>query len=202
MAGAVDGIRTISQIADDLKLSRQAVSKAVARLLKLGHPLPVERDQRGRVIAVDAAAFSVLTGRTQDSSKRRPPPASSDVGEFDPRGLDPRSLDEARRQQIVAQTRLAHMKLQAEGGGLIRRDLYEQNLQRLGEELVRILDLMAHADDIALAAERSGGRELRLTLRDISLKLRTRMADALAQAKYLSPERDDPLAEAEETTPG
>jgi hypothetical protein len=194
MARPVDAapLMTMTALAAHLGLTKQAVSKAVKALDAAGHALPVQRDNRGRVKLIDVAAFKRLRGLTVDSVKARPA-APADA----PRGVNPDSLDGARFDKLQTDIQLGRIRLQAEAGQLVRRDLYEEAIARLGEEIVRIVDVTAHVDDMDAARDRGGLQAFRVAAKAATHKMRSKIADALAAAALVAPERDDPLKEAE-----
>ncbi|PZR94158.1 MAG: hypothetical protein DI537_08700 [Stutzerimonas stutzeri] len=183
----------LKDIAARDKVSRQAISKQVARLVE-HHGLEVARDGRGRVCAVNIVHFDDLRSRFGDSSKvshsgppDRDPPADPGPG----RGEDA-TLDGARRIKLVHETELLRLRLAEDSGQLIRMDVMSEALTRLAEEIGRVVDLLQHADTIAAAAGR-GLPELRLTLKRLNIETRTKIADRCAAIAAAAPQKDDAL---------
>lgn len=192
-AVASEVMRSLKDIAARDKVSRQAISKQVARLVE-HHGLEVARDGRGRVCAVNIVHFDDLRSRFGDSGKvthsgphDREPPQDLPTG----RGEDA-TLDGARRIKLVHETELLRLRLAEDSGQLIRMDLMSEALTRLAEEIGRVVDLLQHADTIAAAAGR-GLPELRLTLKRLNTETRTKIADRCAAIAAAAPQKDDAL---------
>lgn len=183
----------LKAIAERDKVSRQAISKQVARLVE-HHSLEVARDGRGRVCAVNIVHFDDLRARFGDSSKishsgspERDPPPDPGPG----RGEDA-TLDGARRIKLVHETELLRLRLAEDSGQLIRMDVMCEALTRLAEEIGRVVDLLQHADTIAAAAGR-GLPELRLTLKRLNTETRAKIADRCEAIAAAAPQKDDAL---------
>lgn len=182
----------LKAIAERDKVSRQAISKQVARLVE-HHGLEVARDGRGRVCAVNIVHFDDLRARFGDSSKinhsgppDREPPQDPGPGRSDD------TLDGARRIKLVHETELLRLRLAEDSGQLIRMDLMSEALTRLAEEIGRVVDLLQHADTIAAAAGR-GLPELRLTLKRLNTETRAKIADRCDAIATAAPQKDDAL---------
>jgi DNA-binding transcriptional ArsR family regulator len=183
---------SLKDIAARDKVSRQAISKQVARLVE-HHGLEVARDGRGRVSAVNIVHFDDLRARFGDSSKvshsgtpeRELPPDPGPSRSND-------TLDGARRIKLVHETELLRLRLAEDSGQLIRMDVMSEALTRLAEEIGRIVDLLQHADTIAAAAGR-GLPELRLTLKRLTTETRTKIADRCDAIAAAAPQKDDAL---------
>lgn len=182
----------LKAIAERDKVSRQAISKQVARLVE-HHGLEVARDGRGRVCAVNIVHFDDLRSRFGDSGKvthsgapdREPPPDPSP-------GRSDETLDGARRIKLVHETELLRLRLAEDSGQLIRMDVMSEALTRLAEEIGRVVDLLQHADAIAAAAGR-GLPELRLTLKRLNIETRTKISDRCEAIAAAAPQKDDAL---------
>lgn len=182
----------LKAIAERDKVSRQAISKQVARLVE-HHGLEVARDGRGRVCAVNIVHFDDLRSRFGDSSKvshsgtpeREPSPDPAP-------GRSDGTLDGARRIKLVHETELLRLRLAEDSGQIIRMDVMSEALTRLAEEIGRIVDLLQHADTIAAAAGR-GLPELRLTLKRLTTETRTKIADRCDAIAAAAPQKDDAL---------
>ncbi len=191
-AVASEVMRSLKDIAARDRVSRQAISKQVARLVE-HHGLEVARDGRGRVCAVNIVHFDDLRSRFGDSGKvthsgpDRETPPDLPTG----RGEDA-TLDGARRIKLVHETELLRLRLAEDSGQLIRMDLMSEALTRLAEEIGRVVDLLQHADTLAAAAGR-GLPELRLTLKRLNTETRTKIADRCAAIAAAAPQKDDAL---------
>lgn len=189
-AVASEVMLSLKAIAERDKVSRQAISKQVARLVE-HHGLEVARDGRGRVCAVNIVHFDDLRARFGDSSKvshsgapdRDPPP------DLPPGRADDATLDGARRVKLVHETELLRLRLAEDSGQLIRMDVMSEALTRLAEEIGRVVDLLQHADTIAAAAGR-GLPELRLTLKRLNIETRTKIADRCDAIASAAPQKD------------
>lgn len=190
-AVASEVMLSLKDIAARDKVSRQAISKQVARLVE-HHGLEVARDGRGRVCAVNIVHFDDLRARFGDSSKV----SHSGTPDRDPspdRGQDEnRTLDGARRIKLVHETEAIRLRLNEESGKLVRMDVMSEALTRLAEEIGRIVDLLQHADTIAAASGR-GLPELRLTLKRLTTETRTKIADRCEAIAAAAPQKDDAL---------
>lgn len=183
----------LKDIAARDKVSRQAISKQVARLVE-HHGLEVARDGRGRVCAVNIVHFDDLRARFGDSGKVTHSGAPDRELPTDPgpgRSEDA-TLDGARRIKLVHETEMLRLRLAEDSGQLIRMDVMSEALTRLAEEIGRVVDLLQHADTIAAAAGR-GLPELRLTLKRLNTETRAKIADRCAAIASAAPQKDDAL---------
>lgn len=184
---------SLKDIAARDKVSRQAISKQVARLVE-HHGLEVARDGRGRVCAVNIVHFDDLRSRFGDSSKvsHSGAPDREAPQDLQPSRGEDATLDGARRIKLVHETELLRLRLAEDSGQLIRMDMMSEALTRLAEEIGRVVDLLQHADTIAAAAGR-GLPELRLTLKRLNTETRTKIADRCAAIAAAAPQKDDAL---------
>jgi hypothetical protein len=180
---------TVSRIADREGISRQAVSKQVARLIE-HHSLDVSRDGRGRVSTVNIVNFDDLRRRFGDSGKAHEPAAKAPQLKADPTSDD--TLDGARRLKLVYETESIRLRLAEESGQLVRMDVMTEAITRLGEEIARVVDLPQHADTIAAASAR-GLHELRIALKRLTTEMRTAIADHCAGVAMAAPQKDEAL---------
>lgn len=184
----------LARIAERDSVTRQAISKQVARLIA-HHGLEVARDGRGRVSAVNIVHLDDLRRRYGDSSKARPaaperaPAPDSDI----PPGSD-KTLDGARRIKLVHETELLRLRLAEDAGALLRKDMVEAAADRLAEEFARMLDLTQHADVIAASAGK-GLHELRITLKRLTVEMRSAISGHAAALAESASQHDEPLPE-------
>lgn len=193
MAVASEVMLSLKAIAERDKVSRQAISKQVARLVE-HHGLEVTRDGRGRVCAVNIVHLDDLRRRFGDSSKVTTGAATDRPPSSEP-GREPGSdatLDGARRIKLVHETELLRLRLAEDSGQLVRMDLMTDALTRLAEEIGRTVDLLQHTDTIAASAGR-GLHELRITLKRLTTQTRTAIADHCARIAASAPQKDDAL---------
>lgn len=183
----------LKAIAERDGVSRQAISKQVARLIE-HHGLEVSRDGRGRVSAVNIVHFDDLRRRFGDSAKVTTGGANDRPAASEP-GRDPGSdatLDGARRIKLVHETELLRLRLAEDSGQLVRMDVMTDALTRLAEEIGRIVDMLQHTDTIAASAGR-GLHDLRITLKRLTTETRTAIADQCAKVAAAAPHKDDAL---------
>ncbi|UNJ22041.1 terminase small subunit [Microcystis phage vB_MweS-yong2] len=193
---------TAAQIAERDGVSRQAVSKHVARLVER-HALDVKRDGSGRVMAINVAHYDRLLNRFGDSAqRRRPPPAATPTtadAEPAPRPLRDEgagTLDQARIKKLAYDTELQRLALDEMRGRLVRHDLLVEALQRLGEEIARAVDLTQFCDDFAAAFARNGAHGLRVELKRRTVTIRTALADQCAALALAAPTSDPAAVDA------
>lgn len=174
---------TIQQIAERDGVSKQAVSKQVARLVER-HGLAVERDAQGRVAAVNVAEYDHLRGRFGDPSKAQAPrpiapaPPSETVSPV----ASSESYDEALRQKTWHEAEQKRLALAQAKGELIQVGELEDAIAPLSDALIAVFDdLVSCADEIANALTRGGLQQLRAALKKIAAEQRARAADALEQ---------------------
>jgi hypothetical protein len=86
-----------------------------------------------------------------------------------------RTASEAHRAQLLS------LELEERRGNLMQVSKVEDALAAAAEKIVRIIDqLPTETDDLAAAVMKSGAHGLRIALRDIARRTRTRIADALS----------------------
>lgn len=182
---------SVTRIAERDGVSRQAISKQVARMVE-HHKLDVSRDSRGRVCAVNIVHFDDLRRRFGDAGKARasePERSASPIEPDQPPGSDA-TLDGARRIKLVHETELLRLRLAEDAGDLLRKDMIEAGLDRLAEEIGRIVDLPQHADVIA-AASGKGLHELRIVLKRLTVEMRSAISGHAAAMAAAAPQRDE-----------
>lgn len=190
-AVASDVMWTVSRIAERDGISRQGVSKQVARLIA-HHGLEVGRDGRGRVSGINIVHFDDLRRRFGDSSKVAPAAAPERSAGSEP-GREPgtdATLDGARRIKLVHETELLRLRLAEDSGQLVRMDVMAEALALLAEEIGRVVDLPQHADAIAAAAGK-GLHDLRITLKRLTTEMRGAISDRCAAIATAAPQKDD-----------
>jgi len=197
MAGTVDSqsfvMWSMGQIAERDKVSKQAVSKTVQRLVQ-DHGIPVERDSRGRIAKVSLAHYDHHRGFFGNSAKTPTRPEEPDEGTG-----NNSSRDEALRLQAwldLQRKRVAH---QEDAKQLLRADRYRDALALAGRTIQSEINRLPNkADDLAMAVGKNGPHGARMALRQIAAEINTRIADALASIAAEAPAEDEPMAEAAE----
>lgn len=176
---------SVSQIAERDGVSRQAVSKKVKSLVdKQG--LSVERDSQGRIQAVNVAEYDHLCGRYGDPSKAQAPRRDS-LREL-PEG---ESYNEALRQKTWHEAEKRRIELDELKKQLVRVDRLKDAISQVGEDIVRVLDRLPNAtDDLAAAVTREGTHGLRVALKNLAVKMRQDVAQALAALAEDAPALD------------
>lgn len=199
---------TISEIAQRHKVSKQAVSKAVRKLVEAGG-VPVERDGQGRIVRVSLAHYEHARERFLDPSRTRAEtdgPAVAPVvqalpgGQGPGDGRDPRSdsFEEAKRLNEWLKYERESIRHKAEAGALVRADKLTEAVTLAGREIQAVVArLQNRADDLALAVSREGAHGLRVKLRQVAFDLSTEIAEKLAAIADAAPTADD-LVEVEE----
>lgn len=165
---------TIQQIADRDGVSKQAVSKQVARLVER-HNLMVERDAQGRVLAVNVVEYDHYRERFANPSKvqKAKPDRTTSASSAE-------SYDEALRQKTWLEAEQKKIGLAQQKRDLIPATDLDRAVDPLADTIVAVFDeLVQHADEIANAVARGGLQQLRATLKKIVADQRRRTADAL-----------------------
>lgn len=195
--GPVDGapravMWPIKQIAERDGISKQAVSRAVARLIAQ-HGLQVERDAHRHVQAVNVAQYDHLRGQFRDPTKdQRPPPRGAP-----PPGAGNDSFDEATRQRAWLATEREKIALAERKRELVRKDGVAEALVEAGADIARVLERGVNAvDDLAAAVARDGAHGLRVGLKKLFARMGGEIADALGKVAAEAP-AVDPADEAE-----
>lgn len=172
----------ISQIANRDGVSKQAVSKKV-KVLVDRHGLTVQRDGQGRIAAINVAEYDHLRGRFSDPSKAQAPrqtethpvPASE-------------TYDEALRQKTWHEAEKRRMELGELKKQLVRVDRVQEGLARCGEDIVHAIERLPNAaDDLAAAFAREGVHGLRVGLKNLAVRIRQDVAQALDQIVETAP---------------
>lgn len=184
---------TVTRIAERDGVSRQAISKQVARLIEQ-HGLDVARDGRGRVSAVNIVHLDDLRRRFGDSGKVHAVPDRPASPEPDPTGGSDATIDGARRIKIIHETEMIRLRMAEDAGDLVRLDRINDATDRLVEELGRLVDMLQHADQIAAAFQRGGLHELRILLKRLTGETRTAIAESFAALARNAPAKDEGFA--------
>lgn len=184
------------QIAERDGVSKQAVSKTLAKLLKDHDDIPTERDGRGRVMRVSLAHYDHHRGFFGNSAQSQAPKAGSHADE--PIGRPGTSRDEAMRQQAWLNLQREKLRHAEEMKQLVRADKLADALANAGRTIQSEVNrLHNRADDIALAVSKEGTSGARMVLRKVSAEINTRIADALAEISSGAPESDDAVFDIE-----
>lgn len=183
----------IGQIADRDGVSKPAVSKTVAKLVK-DHDLPVTRDARGRVATVSVAHYDHLRSIFGSSQQMAAPPASPSV---EPEGLGTR--DEALRQQAWLTLDRSKLEHQRDVSEVVRSDKVGEGLEAAGRAIQGIvLRLPNSADDLALAVSKEGTSGVRIALRRLATDMLGQIADALDGVAAGAPATDPGIGESDD----
>jgi len=181
---------SIKQIAERDEVSRQAVSKGLAKLISDGHEVPIERDSRGRVSKISVAHYDHHRSFFGNSEKGKLPEPDNDRGD-ELGGRLSESRDEALRQDAwlsLSRKKIAH---EENVGALVRADKYAEALSVAGRVIQHEIGrLHNRADEVALAVSKEGERGARGTLRKIAADLGNKIADVLAEIADKAPEHD------------
>lgn len=175
-------------------ITKQAVTKMVRQLVDQ-HDLPVERDGRGRIIRFSLAHYDHHRERFSSSAKieaarRESKPA--DAGD----GVDPKSRDEALRQEAWLKVNREKLRHQEEVGQLRRADKTDAALAACGREIQAIVARLPNrADELALAVSKEGVHGLRVALRRAAFELNSEIADRLERISVDAPELDPQIEE-------
>ncbi|MDP2779844.1 hypothetical protein [Devosia sp.] len=188
MSTPVNSVRvwwSIGQIATRDGVSKPAVSKAVAKLVR-DHDLPVRRDGRSRVESVSVAHYDHLRAEYSSSEQSVIPPVVTEQP-----GSSNESRDEALRQEAWLRLGRAQLDHQKEAGQLVRVDKLIEALGVAGRTIQNEINRLANkADDIALAVSKEGTSGARIALRTIATEINTAVAAALEKIAAAAPEHD------------
>jgi DNA-binding MarR family transcriptional regulator len=167
-----DGWMTLSEIARVRGQDKAGVSRRVARLEAAGALTTRPGPGGKKMINTDefARAVEALTDRTREANGRLA---------AEPRIVQ--TLTSARTVSEAHRSQLLHLELDEKRGKLMRTAKVEDALVAAGEKIVRIIDQPPmDADDLATSVARGGAQALRHALKEISRRMRTRIADALS----------------------
>jgi hypothetical protein len=189
---------SVAQIADRDKVSKQAVSKAVKKLLDERPDTPVVRGNQGQVLQVSLAHYDEYRQRFVNPAKATAPIRSISTGTIGG-PVDPSdSFDEARRQNEWLKLGRERIKHQEDLKQLVRKDKLEEANRIIAREIQNIVKrLPNNADQIALAVSKEGVHGVRVLLRTIAFDLGNAIADRLVAVSGEAPETDE-LIEDEE----
>lgn len=168
----------ISEIAERHGVSRQAVSRRVARFTAVHPDFRVSRDSRGWIVDVPLDQYEALIARYGDSALRPRLSASAEASGDMPEVV--RSIDKAKL--ITAQVRAEReaLKLAQERGKLVRVDLIGEAIERAEAVILAAIDrLPRHAEELSSALGRDGVQGLRQALARLARSIRHDIADAL-----------------------
>ena len=185
------------EIAARDRVSKQAVSKTLSKLLRDHDDIPVERDARNRVIKVSLAHYDHHRGFFGNAAQAQAPKDKDEGGGEPFRQRD--SRDEALRQQAWLNLQREKLRHAEEQGNFVRADKLADALAQAGRTIQSEVNrLQNRSDDIALAVSKEGTSGARMELRKIAQEINTRIADALAAIAEASPETDEVIAGADE----
>jgi DNA-binding Lrp family transcriptional regulator len=163
---------SISEIAQAAGVSKQAVSKRVARLEASG-ALKTQRGPRGRLL-VNRAEYDRAVGDTGDLAHAQAPAQDEAPAATDPAAETASasySREQAREKSYKAE--LARLDLDERLGKLVAADEVAHAAGRVAETLVRAVDQFpTRAAELLLAGEQNGVEGIRTVLRSIGRDLR------------------------------
>ena len=178
--GAVDArpaglMLSIADIARRKGVSKQAISKRVARLEQLGQ-IATHKGPRGTVL-VSLAEYDRAVGETSELAHvQAPQPKVAAAAAADAEHSYTR--EQAREKAYAAD--LKKLDLDERLGKLVPIEHVQHAAVRLAETLVRILDqLQTRSDDIAAAVGKEGSPGARRVLKEIGRDARETMAREL-----------------------
>ncbi|MEX0745689.1 MAG: hypothetical protein WD118_08805 [Phycisphaeraceae bacterium] len=176
---------SIAALAERDRVSKPAVSRKVKQLVEK-HGLAVERDDQGRVAAVNAAEYDHLRGRFGDPSKAQAPAAKGSATGPTPEN---ESYDEALRQKTWHDAERARIALDELKGKLVRLEALTEGLRLTAGEIAAVIDRLPNAaDELAAAVARDGTHGLRVMLKQLAKDQRHAIANALAAIGAAAPE--------------
>ncbi|KZK81781.1 hypothetical protein PsW64_02370 [Pseudovibrio sp. W64] len=192
---------TFVQVADRDGVSKSAVSKNVRNYAD-NHNLPVERDGRGRITCFSLAHYDHIRSRFSNPLKTTtklpavptaPTSQPSTEGSMPAApGADPQSLNEGKRQETWLKVLRLRLAMQEELGALVRRDLMEDALAKMGGEIKSVVSRLPNrADDLAARVTKDGVHGLRLALKDAAFEVAEEIAEAMEAAFQEAPQFDD-----------
>lgn len=183
---------SIGQIAEQEGISKQAVSKVVAKLVEQG--MPVNRDGRGRIATLPLAWWNDHRGSYVNPARQ--PAKVEPIASAAVRASD--SFDEARRQNEWLKVDAARIERQKEMGRLVRADRLADAVDAVGKEIqATVMRLANRADDVAVAVSKEGAHGARMALRDIAVAICADIARKMADIAAASPAKDDMIEEEE-----
>lgn len=188
-----DAMWTVSEVADRDGISKQAVSKRVRDLAER-HDLLVERNGQGHVTALNVVQYDLLRERYGDPSQVRLSRQEAPAGEL-PLATAPKdTIEEANRRRAWLDMEKRRLELAQITGQLVRADMVEAAVGKCCEEVVRLIDrLPQEADAVALAIRSDEVHLLRLALKGVAHRLRTKLAKAFEDLQAAAPATDDDL---------
>ncbi len=192
-----------TQIAERDGVSKQAVSKAIRRLVDERPDTPTDRGGQGQIIRISLAHYDHFRKSFINPAKAVAPLRSEDgVANGKSQSSVPirneDSFEEARRQSEWLRLAREQIKHQEACGELIRQDFTEHAVAKAGGEIQSIIKRLPNrADAIALAVSKEGVHGVRVLLRKIAFEMSNEIADKLEAVAQVSPE-SDPLIEDED----
>jgi hypothetical protein len=194
---------TVSEVAERDRVSKQAVSKKVKELIGLG--LTVERDSRGFVSKLNVVEYDRLRGRTDDPSKAQAPGrADKGAGAAAKPPEDEDSYKEALRTKTWHESERLRLDLEERRGSLVSVDSVTDAIVSCAGSITAIVDRLPNAaDDLVAAVSREGVHGVRVELKKLASRLRSDIAEAMAQVASNAPkvEREESDQTGQESAP-
>ncbi|SMD18550.1 hypothetical protein [Rhizobium sp. RU36D] len=183
-------MHTMVQISARDGVSKQAVAKAVRKLLADKPDTPVERGANGQILRVSLAHYDHFRQRHVNPAKAKAEIRSPDETRLHaPSG---ESFDEARRQSEWLRLGRERLRHQEEIGQLLRKDKLEQALGSAAASIQADIRRLANrADDLAMAVSKEGVHGARILLREIAIEIGNKVADHLSEIADAAPEYDE-----------
>ena len=191
---------SVSEIAQQKGVSKQAVSKRVARLEASG-AIKTRRGPRGKAL-INIAEYDRAIGETGDLAHAQAPddaPLFAAADSVSETASATYSREQAREKSYKAE--LARLDLDERLGKLVAVNDVAAAGSKIADALVRAIDqLPTRAGELLAASERGGVEGIRAVLRTMGRELRDRASSELValadvgQAKTVRATADDPVA--------
>jgi hypothetical protein len=166
---------TISALAAQKGVSKQAISKNLKRWADLGTPVSTRRE--GRTLMVNVAEYDACKGEIGDLGR--------ELGEQTKKAAEVETDPVYTREQARAKAYEADLKLierDRQLGKLIEVDALRSATTACGEGLVRVIEqIVTRAEEVATAVSRDGVLGARGALKAIAHDLRAQAAEEFAK---------------------
>lgn len=191
---------SIGEIAKRDGVSKQAVSKTVAKMRADKGDEGVELNGLGHVAKVSVAHYDEYRQRYVNPAKALAPIRTGEDAPVLADAPQPKrqedSFDEARRQNEWIKNAREKLRYQEDTKLLMRADRVREAQAIAGSEIKAIVNRLPNkADDLATALSRTGVHGLRLKLRDIATEMLMQIADKLSEIANAAPDEDDLIEE-------
>jgi phage terminase Nu1 subunit (DNA packaging protein) len=184
---------SITELASMKGVGKAAVSERVTRLEARG--LIKTRHGKGKSKLVNLAEYDRVLGEVADLGRELGATTKrlNDTNPEEPLSSTDPVYTKEQARLAAYRADILKLELDERRGLLVRKDLVKEAADSAGREIASVIDSLVHEADKITILSAGGAHAIRVELKKIATKMRSRIAEQLAAAASAAPEFDPPL---------